>query len=93
MSPSKPDFHSSSVSVPLFCGRPDGWPRTSDGWLVRPGSTVNVFGATKQVVRKVYDGGEYGFCVEIEDHHGPQGWAPLNKCWKFTEPEESNGKF
>ena len=65
--------------VPLV-GPSDGWPRTSDGHLVRPGSMVCVYGSVNQCVRNVYDGGEYGHCVQIEDAEGPQGWAPLRDC-------------
>ena len=57
-------------------GTPDEWPRTADGFLVRPGSEI-FFHNTKGVIRKIYDGGEYGYCAEVEDAEGPQGWVAL----------------
>lgn len=68
-----------AVVVPL-CGPTDGWPRTGDGWLVRPGNVVDVSAMTGQTVRKVYDGGEYGFCVELESVRGSEGWVALRDC-------------
>ena len=62
-------------TIPLQ-GPPDGWPRTSDGFLVRPGSEIRFFNASG-VIRKIYDGGEYGHCAEVENADGPQGWVAL----------------
>jgi hypothetical protein len=89
---------SSRVVVPL-CGPPDGWPRTSDGWLVKPGSVVDAHGATGMVVRKVYDGGEYGYCVELESGSGSEGWTALRACRhnveadarRVEQPKEQHG--
>jgi hypothetical protein len=71
--------HPTKLSIPIQ-GPQDGWPRTADGYLVRPGTTVRAHRCTS-VVRKVYDGGEYGHCVELENADGPQGWAALKDCW------------
>ena len=65
----------SKPPIPLK-GPPDGWPRTKDGYLVKPGDTICSYDALG-VIRKIYDGGEYGFCAEWEDEDGPQGWVPL----------------
>lgn len=69
-----------SDTIPIV-GDPDGWPRTADGHLVRPGAMVFVHNSCN-TIRKIYDGGEYGHCVEVENADGPQGWAPLSDCYK-----------
>lgn len=57
-------------------------PRTVDGVIARPGLEVYGDWGTA-VVRKVCDGGEQGYTVEIEDASGPQGWVPLSRCWSM----------
>ena len=59
-------------------------PRTADGVLARPGMEV-YFNRTHATIRKVCDGGEYGYTVEVEDAEGPQGWVSLSRC--FSKPQ------
>ena len=66
--------------INLFTDHDDGWPRTKDGWLVKPGSVVH-FMNTWAKVTNIYDGvGDMGYCVEVEDGDGPQGWVRLSDC-------------
>jgi hypothetical protein len=74
--PEPEDFQPADL-VPV-CGPEDGWPRTKDGWLVKPGSLVDAFGASGMIVTKVLLGLEYGFRVELEGN----GWAWLCECRK-----------
>ena len=63
----------------------DKLPKTSDGVPVVPGDEVHWRGDDGEVfsacVRKVCDGGEYGFTVEVSDADGPQGWVALRDCY------------
>lgn len=59
-------------------------PKTEDGVPAVPGMEV-WFDISHATIRKVCDGGEYGFTVEVEDAEGPQGWVPLSKCYSTLD--------
>lgn len=63
-------------------------PKTADGVPVMPGMVVHFHNSTA-TVRKVCDGGEYGYTVETEDVDGPQGWVPLRDCYSTREAAEA----
>ena len=75
-------------TIPLQ-GPDDEWPRTSDGFLVRPGSEIRFYNAVG-VIRKIYDGGEYGHCAEVENADGSQGWVALRDSWMNDQREAPN---
>ena len=69
------------ILIPLQ-GQPDGFPRTSDGWLVRPGMLVRYQGKVVSV-RSLHKNVAGGFSAEIFfDNNDIQGDVDVTWCTK-----------
>lgn len=55
-------------TIPLQ-GEPDGWPRTKDGWLARPGMQIQNY-AFAGTIRTIYKKGPKNYMVEVETTAG-----------------------
>lgn len=64
--------------------------KTEDGVPAVPGMIV-WFSNGSGTIRKVCDGGKYGYAVEVDDADGPRVRVPLSDCYSTREAAEAAG--